>query len=44
MPKLNLLEREMRNLNLQYYDLYKRDSNDLVDRLIRDELSGKGAE
>ena len=41
MPKLNLLEREMRNLNLQYYDLYKRDSNDLVDRLIRDELSGK---
>jgi len=41
MPKLNLLEREMRNLNLQYYDLYKRDPNDLVDRLIRDELSGE---
>jgi len=41
MPKLNLLEREMRNLNLQYYDLYRRDPNDLVDRLIREELSGE---
>ena len=40
MPKLNLLEREMRNLNLQYYDLYRRDPNDLVDRLIREELTG----
>jgi hypothetical protein len=41
MPKLNLLEREMRNLNLQYYDLYRRDPNELVDRLIREELSGE---
>ena len=40
MPKLNLLEKEMRNLNLQYYDLYRRDPNDLVDRLIREELTG----
>jgi hypothetical protein len=40
LPKLNLLEKEMRNLNLQYYDLYRRDPNDLVDRLIREELTG----
>ena len=40
LPKLNLLEEEMRNLNLQYYDLYRRDPNDLVDRLIREELTG----
>ena len=41
-PAKNLLQREMGKLNLQAMDLYKRDTNELLDNYIRDELSKEG--
>tara|TARA_R100001460_G_scaffold30937_2_gene61035 strand:+ start:200 stop:3670 length:3471 start_codon:yes stop_codon:yes gene_type:complete len=41
MPRLNALEKEMRALNLQYYDLYRKAPNAFVDRKIREVLSGE---
>jgi hypothetical protein len=38
-PKKNIVEREMAELNLAYYDLYKRNPNELIDRRIKEELS-----
>ena len=38
-PKKNVVEREMAELNLAYYDLYKRNPNELIDRRIKEELS-----
>ena len=38
-PKKNIIEKEMAELNLAYYDLYKRHPNELIDRRIRQELS-----
>ena len=40
-PRLNTLEREMRDLNLQYYDFYKKLPNDFIDRKLREVLSGE---
>ena len=41
-PKKNIVEREMAELNLAYYDLYKKNPNELIDRLTRKELSDEG--
>ncbi len=41
-PKKNIVEREMAELNLAYYDLYKKHPNELIDRLTRKELSDEG--
>ena len=43
-PKKNTLQAEMGTLNLQYYNIYKRDSNDLIDLYTRHNLSEGGAE
>jgi len=43
-PKKNTLQDEMATLNLQYYNIYKRDKNDLVDVYTRHNLSQGGAE
>jgi hypothetical protein len=40
-PKKNIVEKEMAELNLAYYDLYKRHPNELIDRAIREELSNE---
>jgi len=42
-PKKNTLQAEMGTLNLQYYNIYKRDSNDLIDLYTRHNLSEGGA-
>ena len=41
-PKKNTLQAEMGTLNLQYYNIYKRDSNDLIDLYTRHNLSASG--
>ena len=41
-PKKNTLQAEMGTLNLQYYNIYKRDSNDLIDLYTRHNLSKVG--
>ena len=43
-PKKNTLQAEMGTLNLQYYNIYKRDSNDLIDLYTRHNLSAGGTE
>ena len=43
-PKKNIVEREMAELNFAYYDLYKKHPNELIDRLIREELSDEDGE
>ena len=40
-PRLNTLEKEMRDLNLQYYDFYKKLPNEFIDRKLREVLSGE---
>ena len=42
-PK-NLLQREMAKVNLQRYDVYKRDSNPVIDLYTRNMLSQTGSE
>tara|TARA_R110001592_G_C12973384_1_gene733451 strand:+ start:1 stop:942 length:942 start_codon:yes stop_codon:yes gene_type:complete len=43
-PKKNVVEKEMAELNFAYYDLYKKHPNELIDRLIREELSDEDGE
>tara|TARA_R110001592_G_scaffold182316_1_gene425506 strand:- start:1016 stop:4216 length:3201 start_codon:yes stop_codon:yes gene_type:complete len=43
-PKKNTLQAEMGTLNLQYYNIYRRDSNDLIDLYTRHNLSAGGTE
>jgi hypothetical protein len=42
-PKKNTLQSEMAKLNLQYYNVYRRDSDDLIDLYTRHNLSEGGA-
>mgnify|MGYP006090447743 FL=1 len=41
-PKKNTLQSEMAKLNLQYYNIYRRDSSDLIDLYTRNNLSLEG--
>jgi hypothetical protein len=41
MPRKNVLEREMADLNLQYYDFYRKSPNAFIDRKLREVLSGE---
>ena len=41
-PAKNSLQAEMGKLNLETYDVYKRDTNQLIDRNIRNVLSSEG--
>jgi hypothetical protein len=43
-PKKNTLQSEMAKLNLQYYNVYRRDSDDLIDLYTRHHLSEGGAQ
>jgi len=41
-PAKNSLQEEMGNLNLQYFDMYRRDNNEMIDLYTRQNLSQKG--
>jgi len=41
-PAKNSLQKEMGELNLQYYDMYKRDNNEMIDLYTRQNLSEGG--
>ena len=43
-PAKNSLQREMGKLNLQYYDIYRRDNNEMIDLYTRRNLSEAGDE
>ncbi len=41
-PAKNSLQKEMGKLNLQYYDMYRRDNNEMIDLYTRENLSEAG--
>jgi len=41
-PAKNSLQEEMGKLNLQYFDMYKRDNNEMIDLYTRQSLSRQG--
>ena len=41
-PAKNSLQQEMGKLNLQYYDMYRRDNNEMIDLYTRENLSEGG--
>ena len=43
-PKKNTLQAEMAKLNLQYYNIYRRDTSDLIDLYTRHNLSAGGTQ
>ena len=43
-PEKNILQKEMGKLNLQYFDIYKRDNNEMIDLYTRQNLSRVGSE
>ena len=43
-PAKNSLQEEMGRLNLQYYDIYRRDNNEMIDLYTRQNLSETGNE
>lgn len=43
-PAKNSLQEEMGKLNLQYYDMYRRDNNEMIDLYTRENLSEAGNE
>ena len=43
-PAKNSLQEEMGKLNLQYFDIYRRDNNEMIDLYTRQNLSREGDE